>query len=235
MRPSLATTISTWIACFVMMTGGWCLSQPSKLIDLNRVSKVTQKKLKKMGVDQYTRYDQFELSVNGDFDPTRYRYNHMAFVIERPLDEVWFAYLLSNPSTAWSGKSLKFDFAYSKRHQQIYYRDDVVPNAHEGMGVFILMNILYLTKITGAMEITRIDHSTKEIDYTYLEKNTSHGRQFLRFTALTGAQTRLDHDTYSTSGIRWRDWIYPKIHEKLVFQFHQNVMTTIQAPISRIE
>ena len=210
-------------------------ANPSPLIDMSRVSKVTQKKLKKMGVDRYTRYDQFELSVKGDFDPNGYRYNHMAFVIDRPLEEVWFAYLLSDPATAWSGKSLQFDFAYSKRHQQIYYRDDVVPNAHEGMGVFILMDILHLTKITGAMEITRIDHSTKEIDYTYLEKNTSHGRQFLRFTPLTRGQTRLDHDTYATSGIRWRDWIYPKIHEKLVFQFHQNVTNTIQAPISRIE
>lgn len=212
-----------------------CQADPSPLIDLNRVTKVTKKKLKKMGVDRYTRYDQFELSVNGDFDPTRYRYNHMAFVIERPLEEVWFAYLLSNPSTAWSGKSLQFDFAYSKRHQRIYYRDDVVPSAHEGMGVFILMNILHLTKITGAMEITRIDHSTKEIDYTYLEKNTSHGRQFLRFTSLADGKTRLDHDTYASSGIRWRDWIYPKIHENLVFQLHQNVMATIRAPISRIE
>ncbi len=85
------------------------------------------------------------------------------------------------------------------------------------------------------MEITKIDSSTKEIHYTYLQKNTSQGKQFIRFTPLTGGQTRLDHDTYATSGIRWRDWIYPKIHEKLVFQFHQNVMTTIQAPITRIE
>lgn len=235
MRSSFSITIASFLVCFVAVTGVWNRAHGSTVIDLNRVNKVTRKKLKKMGVDQYTSYDQFKLSVNGTFDPEQYRFNHMAFVIDRPLDEVWLAYLTSNPATAWSGKSLRFDFAYSKRDQRTYYRDDPVPTVHVGMGVFILMDILHLTKITGAMEITRIDPSTKEIDYTYLEKNTSKGRQFLRFTPLSGGQTRLDHDTYSTSGIRWRDWIYPKIHENLVFQFHRNVTATIQAPISRIE
>ncbi len=216
-------------------SGDNLFSMKSSLIDLSRVNKTTSRKLKKMGADQYTRYDQFELSVAGELEPSKYHYNHMAFEIKESIDNVWNAYLSASPKDSWSGKNIQFDFAYSKRDQNVYYGDGDVPNAHEGMGVFILLKILRLGKISAAMEISKIDHETRTIEYTYLLKNTSNGRQIIRLTELGSRKTRLDHDTYFTSGKRWRDAIYPKIHESLVSELHRNVMGQIYAPIIRIE
>jgi len=205
------------------------------LIDVSRVSKTTSKKLKKMGADRYTRFEEFELSVVGEIDPSQYRLNHMVFEIEQPLENVWNAYLSSDPKESWSGKNIQFDFAYSKRDQKVFYRDGVVPNAHEGLGVFILLKILRVGKISAAMEISKVNAETKTIDYTYLLKNTSNGRQTIQLTDLGNGKTRLDHTTYFTSGKRWRDAIYPVIHEALIEELHENVMGEIHARIIRVK
>lgn len=205
------------------------------LIDLNKVTKASRKKLIKMGFDSYTRYEQFETSVVGDIDPAPFHYNHMAFEIDRSLTDVWNAYLSSNPKSSWSGNGLLFDFAYSKRDQQMYYRDGTVPNMHVGMGVFIVLKIYRLLKITAAMEITKVDEASHTIEYTYLKNNTSNGRQIMTLTDLGNGRTRLVHDTYFKSTSSLRDRFYPKPHEDLVTQLHQNVLGEIHANLRRVE
>ena len=205
------------------------------LIDLKKLTKPSRKKIVKMGFDSYTKFEEFETSITGDLNPDLFHFNHMAFEIDRDLASIWNAYLSSNPKSSWSGKGLLFDMAYSKRDQKIYYRDGDVPHMHEGMGVFIVLDIFHLLKITAAMEITKVDEATHTIEYTYLKKNTSNGRQIMKLTDLGNGKTRLVHDTYFKSSSRLRDRIYPKPHEDLVSQLHTNVLNSIQATPIRIE
>jgi hypothetical protein len=205
------------------------------LIDLEQVTTVSRNKIIQMGFDTYTRLDQFETSVEGPIATDQYHFNHMAFEVDRPVKDVWNAYLSSSPKKSWSGKGLMFDLAYSKRDQKIYYRQGDVPGMHQGMGVFIVLEVFKILKITAAMEITRIDETTHTVEYTYLKKNTSNGRQIVRLADIGNGKTRLVHDTHFRSGNWIRDRIYPKPHEDLVTQLHRNVLGEIGAELTRIE
>jgi len=231
----LAARIFSFLFLGLFAAPGYSHGDDSHLIDLKKLTRPSRKKIVKMGFDTYTRYDQFETSVQGPISPDEYNYNHMVFEIDRSLSDVWSAYLSSSPKSSWSGKGLLFDFAYSKRDQKIYYRDGEVPNMHEGMGVFIVLKIFNLMKITAAMEITKIDEATHTIEYTYLKKNSSNGRQIIQLSDSGNGTTRLVHDTYFKSSSRLRDRIYPKPHEDLVAQLHQNVMDVIHANLHRVE
>lgn len=209
----------------------------SPLIDLERVSPTVKKRFLKIGADQFTSPEQFELSCGENFNPEGYEFNHMAFEINENIEKVWATYMNANPKDAWNGKTIQFDFAYSKPNQSVYYHDDQnIPKVHVGMGFFIILNVLHLKKLPASLEISKIDSKEKIFEYTYLDKNTAHGKQSVHFIDLGNNKTRIVHDTHFKSESRFRDKrLYAPIHEALLEEFHQNVMNQIQAKAIRIE
>lgn len=227
--------IRTFIFSLLLITS---ISQAaSPLIDLERVSKTVKKRFVKIGADQFTSPDQFELSCGKTLNPEGYQFNHMAFEINENIEKVWSAYMNSNPNEAWNGKMIKFDFAYSKPNQSVHYHDDEnFPKPHVGMGFFIILNVFKLKKIPASIEITKIDPAAKVFEYTYLHTNTAHGRQSVQFIDLGNNKTRIVHDTHFKSDSQFRDQhLYAPVHEALLEEFHQNVMNQIQARATRTE
>ena len=207
------------------------------MIDLNRVAPVVKKRLLKFGADKFTSPDEFKLSCGESLNTEGYQFNHMAFEVDENIETVWNTYLNSNPRDAWSGKNIQFDFAYSKPNQAVYYRDDAnLPKVHVGMGFFIILNVYHLTKLPAGLEVSKIDVNEKVFEYTYLDKNTTHGRQTVHFVDLGNNKTRIDHDTYFKSGSSFRDiYLYPTIHEGLLQEFHQNILNQIHKKAHRIQ
>lgn len=207
------------------------------VINLERVSKVVKKRLIEFGAENYSSPDDFALSCGETFNPEGFDFNHMAFEINENIEKVWNTYMTANPKTAWSGKSIQFDFAYSKQTKSYYYHDDEqIPQPHVGMGFFILLNVYNLKKLPASLEISKIDPEQKIFEYTYLNKNTAHGRQSVRLIDLGNNKTRVVHDTHFKSESNFRDkYLYPPIHEALLEEFHQNVMNTIGVIAKRVE
>ena len=106
------------------------------LLNLSRISRVVKKRLISVGADKFTNADQFTLSCDQTCNTNGYHFNHMVFEVDQNMEKLWNLYATSNPKIAWNGKSIKFDFAYSKRANAAYYRDDELPELHEGMGFF---------------------------------------------------------------------------------------------------
>lgn len=207
------------------------------IIDLTRVNPVTKKKLVKMGFNKYTQYDQIEKSIEGnEFVKENYHYNYMSFEVEKDMFHVWEAYTTTDPRKAWNGGAIELDFLYSRRDQKTYYHDDEeFPEPHVGAGLFVLLNVYGLGKISAGMEITKIDETARTLEFTYLLKNASNGRQIIQMSDLGNNRTKIEHITYFNAGKKWRDKMYPTIHESLLGQLHQNIMSTIRAPIQRID
>lgn len=211
----------------------------TSLVDLNRVSPVVKKRFLDIGADQFTSLDQFTTSISAGetLNPEGYHYNSMKFEIDAPLEKVWQAYLTSNPKDTWSGKTIRFDFAYSKPNNDVYYRDSAeVPTAHVGMGFYIVLNVYRLKKLPASLEITKIDEKEKVFEYTYLTTNTAQGRQSIRLSDLGNGRTGISHVTYFKSLSKFRDqYLYPPIHEALLEEFHQNVMNLLHVKAIRTE
>jgi len=206
-----------------------------RLIDLDRVSPTAKKRLVKTGADQFTSADQFTRSCGETFNPQDFALNHMAFEINMDAQAAWDLYLNSSPQKAWNGKSISLDFAYSKNDQKIYYHDEVIPKIQVGMGFFLVLSLYQLKKIPLALEISKIDPEGKVFEYTYLESNVSHGKQIIHFIDLGNHKTRIEHDTYFKSESALRDRLYPMVHERLLEEFHQNVMNQVGVKSLRVE
>ena len=188
------------------------------------------------GVDKYTSLDQFKLSCDDSLDPKNYNYNSMVFEFNIGIDILWDLYLLSNPRNAWSGDSIRFDFAYSKPNNKVYYSDEqYLPKVHVGMGFYIVLKIAHMMKLPVGLEVSKIDPIGKTFEYTYLAANVSQGRQTIHFIDLGNHRTRIEHTTYFKSSSKFRDRIYPVFHETLLQEFHENVTRLMGIKAVRIQ
>jgi len=205
------------------------------MIDLTKLASSVQKRFVEFGVDHYTNVEQFKLSCGSAINTKEYNFNSMTFEINLDLEPVWATYLNSDPKSTWSGKNIQFDFAYSKPRNKVYYKNDELPPIHEGMGFYIVLNIAGLKKVPVGIEITRIDHDNKVLEYTYLMENVSHGKQIVHFRTDFAGKTIIEHNTYFKSDSNFRDQLYPIFHEKLLEEFHQNVMGQVGLQAKRID
>ena len=213
--------------CVIFLLHLLQLEAAEPLLNLSRISSVVKKRLIAEGADKFTNANQFTLSCKNAFCTDGKHFNHMVFEVDQNVETLWNLYTTSNPKIAWNGKSIKFDFAYSKRANAAYFKDDELPELHEGMGFFLVLNLYGLKKIPMGLEISLIDSKEKTFEYTYLKLNVSHGKQIVRFFDLGNNRTRIVHDTYFKSGNRFRDKLYPPIHEKLLREFHANILKQI--------
>jgi hypothetical protein len=212
------------------------LAAETPLIDLDRVTHSMKKRFLKIGANEFTSTNQFTISCNEDFDFVKeeFNFNHMEFEINENIEKVWQTYMNIDVKESWNGKSIKFDFAYSKPLDEVYYRDSATtPKLHIGMGVFLILDVYGVKKIPTSMEVSKLDLEHKSFEYTYLTQNTSHGRQSVYFIDLGNNKTKMVHDTYFKSGQSLRDKLYPPIHEDLIEEFHQNILARSQITIKR--
>lgn len=170
--------------------------------------------------------DELTVSVTNETDFTVFKHHYRYYMVNASVEEVWNKYLDIDLKSAWSGKAMKYGFAYSRESNEIFAGDnDFVLKPKVGFGFFLELNISKLFKIPVAFEVSYIDTKRKLIQFVYLKRNKTNGRQTIILKKYTENKTLILHHTYFKSDKKLRDrYFYSPIHTNIIDQFHGNVL-----------
>lgn len=173
--------------------------------------------------------DDLTVSVTDNTDFTVFKHHYRYYLVNASIDEVWDKYLDFNLKSAWSGKAINYGFAYSRESNEIFTSDnDVVLKPKVGLGFFLELDIVKVFKMPVAFEVSCIDAVNKIIQFTYLKRNKTNGRQTIIFKRYTKNKTLILHHTYFKSDKKLRDrYFYAPIHKSIIDQFHNIVLKEV--------
>jgi hypothetical protein len=146
------------------------------------------------------------------------------YVVKDSLDKVWSYYLHTNPGDAWNVGKMGFGMLFSKQENELVYPEDKVECLETGQLVYLNLNLLRIKNIATAFEIITVDEENGVIEFSYVEDNTTHGKQQLNFIQTHGGYTKIVHRSYFKSQSVLRDhFLYPYFHTRLTNTYHRNM------------
>ena len=159
-------------------------------------------------------------------DLTDFQFHERWYLLDGNLEEVWSLYTEISPAAQWNGPIAHFGLLYDPNTSAILTpanRD--FPPIEVGNILFLDLLIEEILHVTTSFQISRLDNQTKTIEFTYLEQNTSHGCQELKFyPAEGGTRTLIRHRSHFKSESPLRDALfYRPYHNQTVDEFHWTV------------
>lgn len=146
------------------------------------------------------------------------------FLIKDSISEVWDAYLKTGLQKAWTTPKINYGFSYSRHSDALFYADDAPCEQEVGLIVFLNLKMLFGVKsMAMAFEVTRIDPEAKELEFSYLKRNGTEGKQRLIFQSTAKGYTLITHLSNYKSGHKTRDKLYPLVHAQIIGRFHRTM------------
>jgi hypothetical protein len=138
---------------------------------------------------------------------------------------VWNTYRYANSMEMWNSRSVKLGLLISKNTNTVTYNsNDFSPEIDTGQVYFLRLRLLKgLLNLPVAFEIIKINQEEEIIEFSYLEKNKSKGKQTLHIFDSGNGGTTIVHRTYFKSGSLLRDDLYPFFHKRFIKEFHRNM------------
>ena len=170
-------------------------------------------------------FSDIQPSVNDSSDLSQFYFHSGTYTINAPIQEIWNACIYTSPTKLWHGKMLKLSCIYNGNSNRIFYRNyqEFDPLEHNQI-YFINLRLMRMFNIAAALIATKIDSDKKLIEFTYIEKNKSIGKQVISFIEEGDAETKIIHDTFYRSKSKFRDKkLYPKFHQKAITELHENI------------
>ncbi len=97
---------------------------------------------------------------------TIYSFHTTIFYHEQPIDSVWKAYKMINPTDAWNGKITHFGFAFDRSNGDFLYQQQAFQGLQEGQIQFLYLKYFGgLFKLNIAHELISLDEENKEFYY----------------------------------------------------------------------
>jgi hypothetical protein len=131
----------------------------------------------------------------------------------------------------WNGHSVRFGLLISKCSNSVIYKNNpLFPDIDTGQVYFLDMRLLKgLLNVPAAFEITNIDQKQQMVEFSYIDNNTSLGKQTIQFFDNGKDCTRIVHRSYFKSESALRDDFYPCFHNKFIKEFHRNMKHIIKS------
>jgi hypothetical protein len=151
-------------------------------------------------------------------------YSHLkkTYRFKQGLPEVWSKYRTTSPAESWNGKKVMFGFMFSKKKNQPLYSGDDFTEIDTGQVIFLNLKLLKFYDLAMAFEIISVDNENKIIEFSYIEGNTSRGKQSLQFIDTPRGHTKIVHQSYFKSESKLRDkFLYPFFHTRTTNEFHR--------------
>ncbi len=147
---------------------------------------------------------------------------------------VWNTYRHANSIEMWDNRSVKLGLLISKSTNTVTYRNnDFFPEIDTGQVYFLRLRLLKgLLNLPVAFEIIKINQEEEIIEFSYLEKNKSKGKQTIHILDGGNGVTNIVHKTYFRSGSLLRDDLYPFFHKRFIKEFHRNMNRKIRKGLS---
>lgn len=216
--------------CFVglwFLPAGLSAQQHDEAVDMGKIRmRSIRQLLKSENVRKASDYQNINTSCYHPADSLTYQTNLKTFTVNANISEVWNRYTSLSPKKAWNGKMVKFGFLYSRPANRFIYPENADDPIGVGSIIYVNLKLLKGLKNLGvAFEITGLDPATRTISFCYLEQGVTNGTQDIHFEELPDGSTKISHLTHFRSRSAFRDReLYPVFHEKLVGEFHQNVL-----------
>lgn len=169
--------------------------------------------------------------------PRQYGHHRRYYVSASP-QELWNLYRSIDQRTLWSGPVAFFrGMADSVRDDFFTAADPVVPPVEECQSYLVHLRFLRVVRMNAAFRITSVSDAYRTLEFTYLEDNTSWGRQRIVITPTPPGEgyeggSTVDHHTQYASGRVIRDrLLYPPFHSRAIDEFHRAAAARLDAAI----
>jgi hypothetical protein len=203
-----------------------------KKIDYNRIPQKKVRKLLKR-LEQYSVADLKGLNSKcyDSQDSSKYLVQTETHLIKDNIVNVWNKMLKINLLEEFSGRLVSLGMMYSKKLNQIFYKDDKFIAIEEGQVFYLNLKLLFGIKNLGVgMEVTGIDKEKRTIKLCYLNHGITEGTQELRLTETSEGYSVITHITRYHSNSKFRDKrLYPGFHRKFVNELHKNLTRLVTA------
>ena len=202
------------------------VSQVVSFIDLKEIPQKKVRKFIKSGAfDKMHDFSLIHSSWKKDAIESDFRIIEKTFNLKVGHAIVWNTYRHANSMEMWNSRSVKLGLLISKRTNTVTYNNnDFSPEIDTGQVYFLRLRLLKgLLNLPVAFEIIKINHEEEIIEFSYLEKNKSKGKQTIHFIDVGNGVTNIVHKTYFKSGSMLRDDLYPFFHKRFIKEFHRNM------------
>jgi hypothetical protein len=195
-------------------------------INLNRVP---QKKVREFLIEQQNSNIQtlinIKPSINSNSKIKGFSNHVKEYFLKDSLTKVWQHYIVTNPGDSWNGKKVSFGMLFSKKDKKIVYCDESVSHIDTGQIVYLNLRILNgIANLPAVFEFITIDEERRIIEFSYIDRNITKGKQRLQFIETNKGYTRILHTSFYKSSSSFRDrFLYPFFHDKLSNEFHRNM------------
>jgi hypothetical protein len=202
-------------------------SKDHKTIDLKEIhQRKVRNYIVSRSIDQMNDYSLIHASWKKNIDEADFHVIEKTFYVESKLSDVWYCYRHSSPVSMWSGRSVRFGLLISKSSDAVsYVNSHPFPEIDTGQVIFLNLRLIKgLFKIPVAFEIITIDREKQIMEFSYIDKNKSLGKQTLLFFDNGDGTTRIIHRSFFKSESAFRDGLlYPFFHKRFVDEFHRNM------------
>ncbi len=203
------------------------------LEDLN-FEKIPYKKVRNFIHEQIDNHvlsiDDLFPTVDSKIVPDEYSSQEIRYVVKEDLNTVWKRYLQTSPAESWDGKRVSFGLLFSKPSEMVVYRGGECSKIDTGQVVYLNLRLLRgVYNLALAFEFINVDVKNKIIEFSYIQGNTSEGKQCLHFVEKPNGKTEIIHTSYFRSDSKLRDkFLYPFFHKRATNEFHRNMRKIIR-------
>lgn len=229
--PVIKTHLISLLYIFILS----CLTGFSQSLNTINLKDIPQKKVRKYiistKIDQLQDFSLIHSSWKKENIASDFNVDEKTFYLDYNISNVWDCYRSVNPSETWNNHSIKLGLLISKWTNTITYTNNSsFPEVDTGQVYFLDLKLLKgIVNIPVAFEITNIDFSNQIMEFSYIDKNKSKGKQSIQFFDNGDGRTRIVHISYFKSKSWFRDdLLYPYFHKKFITEFHRNMKQLIQ-------
>lgn len=222
--------ISKNILAFLLWSIGSGLgAQQAEKIDFERINdKKVVELLKEYGAEYKQDIARLTSRCYSAEDSLSFSSHTKTLEIDGPIDEVWNVYKTISPTEDDEDK-VRFGILYSPNPDKLYYLSDAYDGIKEGQVVFWNLRFLFgLVQVAVGQKIMEVNDKDKFLKICYLAEGKSHGTQYIQLYPMDNDKTKIVHYTRYRSASKFRDRrLYPKLHDKAITEFHEDVIERV--------
>ncbi len=198
-------------------------------IDSVNFTRIQHKKVRKLITQQKhfgaRTFDDIQPVCFNLSDSAAYNTFQKSQVINQEINTVWDNMVHQSPSDEFNGRIVSFGLLYSKKSNNLLYQNEAFDGIEVGQILFFNLRMLSgIKNIAVAMEVTRMDHVQKVVEYCYVDHGSTRGTQQFILTPLPGGKTEITQITRYKCKSRLRDRrLYSFFHERIVKEFLRSI------------
>jgi hypothetical protein len=218
--------VSLFLLFTITGTAAGYIPVPIDSVDL---SKIPHKKIRELlSVQKHfgiTNFNEISPACITHADSGEYRTFLHSQVIRQNVSVVWKNITERPLSEIFNGHIVSLGLWYSSLSNNLHYRNEKQSGLEEGQIIFFNLRVLSgIKNVAVALEVTRMDTSSRTLEYCYVDHGNTRGTQQITLQPLPDGSTRITQMTLykCNSHLSYRKF-YSYFHGRIVKEFFYNL------------